>query len=785
VDDRERDQIATAIRRLEFRLTRIERELGIGPPPVERPPTPIPATAPPPPIASIEQPIPAIHLRQQEPVPLAPITQPSPPTFEQSSDTPSLESTIGKNWASWIGAVLLVLGMSFFLKYAWEQGWIHPTPAARIAASVFIGIVIAIAAEFVYRKQMRQLAGALYGASIAILIATFFASYSYFGPDQRVLELTPAFAGVAVSALLGILIALHIDVMTPAVIALLGAYLAPAILNSHEDRSAGLFVYLAILAVTGWLLSYFKPRWRLVRWQSFLSTALWYFAWWTGVGDQHTHDALAISFATLFYLGYLVEMFLSSQRLSDIPAATSTGSNLIDNTLDAHLAFLSLLNTACVFGALYALFETQSIALGSIAIGLAVIQGLILLVTRSKSFWLSSALQSISLVTVAAPLFLNDFSITIAWLIMAAAITILGRITRLPGLRWWGVALVLLAAGRVFLFDWWNPALQSWPGALGPVTISTANTRWSFDQRMALAWCTAILAHVVAWLCVQPSPQPAAEPPDPPAEFQSRNILQYARPTKWLATSDSTVLGTTVAAFGTLFFLIACLTRFQGNELTLLVILWTLVIICLSPLPGSPGYRPHAILLLALLSFKWLLFDGITPLALHWSTPSGYDYFPILHTISLNGLLLAGAIVGLYFQLPASVKQLDKPLWFTWAGLVLFFWLNFEALRIVDYLTLSGTTLIADPAIIKQVILSVLWALTGFALVVVGFSKKIAPMRYAALGLLGITLAKILIIDMAQVQAIWRILSFLTVGILLLAVSYLYHKQTTAQRVQA
>jgi uncharacterized membrane protein len=50
-------------------------------------------------------------------------------------------------------------------------------------------------------------------------------------------------------------------------------------------------------------------------------------------------------------------------------------------------------------------------------------------------------------------------------------------------------------------------------------------------------------------------------------------------------------------------------------------------------------------------------------------------------------------------------------------------------------------------------------------------------LRYAALALLGVTLLKILIIDMADVQAIWRILSFLCVGLLLLAVSYIYHKQ--------
>ena len=73
--------------------------------------------------------------------------------------------------------------------------------------------------------------------------------------------------------------------------------------------------------------------------------------------------------------------------------------------------------------------------------------------------------------------------------------------------------------------------------------------------------------------------------------------------------------------------------------------------------------------------------------------------------------------------------------------------------------------------------MSVMWALLGFAAVVIGFRKQLAPIRWGALALLGITLVKILVIDMAEVKAIWRILSFIAVGGLLLAVSFVYHRQ--------
>ena len=83
--------------------------------------------------------------------------------------------------------------------------------------------------------------------------------------------------------------------------------------------------------------------------------------------------------------------------------------------------------------------------------------------------------------------------------------------------------------------------------------------------------------------------------------------------------------------------------------------------------------------------------------------------------------------------------------------------------------------------IVKQVSMSVLWAMIGFAGVVFGFRKDIAPIRWAALVLLGLTLVKILVIDMSEVRAIWRILSFIAAGALLLGVSFVYHRQMRAR----
>ncbi|MDY7108943.1 MAG: DUF2339 domain-containing protein [Planctomycetota bacterium] len=72
--------------------------------------------------------------------------------------------------------------------------------------------------------------------------------------------------------------------------------------------------------------------------------------------------------------------------------------------------------------------------------------------------------------------------------------------------------------------------------------------------------------------------------------------------------------------------------------------------------------------------------------------------------------------------------------------------------------------------------LSVYWALYGVFLVVAGFAKRAAAARYAGLALLAVTVLKVLFIDLATVEQLWRVISFLASGLLLVGTSLLYTK---------
>jgi hypothetical protein len=76
----------------------------------------------------------------------------------------------------------------------------------------------------------------------------------------------------------------------------------------------------------------------------------------------------------------------------------------------------------------------------------------------------------------------------------------------------------------------------------------------------------------------------------------------------------------------------------------------------------------------------------------------------------------------------------------------------------------------------RHATLSVGYALYALGLLAVGIRRRATLLRVMALVLLGGTLAKVMLLDLSRLEALWRILSFLGLGLLLLAASFLYYK---------
>ncbi len=104
-----------------------------------------------------------------------------------------------------------------------------------------------------------------------------------------------------------------------------------------------------------------------------------------------------------------------------------------------------------------------------------------------------------------------------------------------------------------------------------------------------------------------------------------------------------------------------------------------------------------------------------------------------------------------------------------------FLLLNIE---IADYFSAPGTTLTFQFSgdFGRDMTYSIAWALFALVLLVAGIVRKLRPPRYAALGLLSVTLLKLFFHDLARLDQLYRIGAFVGVAVIAILSSFSYQR---------
>jgi hypothetical protein len=98
--------------------------------------------------------------------------------------------------------------------------------------------------------------------------------------------------------------------------------------------------------------------------------------------------------------------------------------------------------------------------------------------------------------------------------------------------------------------------------------------------------------------------------------------------------------------------------------------------------------------------------------------------------------------------------------------------LALASVAIVSVLTPAGGGVAQD----AQVALSALWGLSGLGLLSAGLRRRGRPLRLAGLGLLVVALGKVFVFDLQALDSIWRVLSCVGLGLLLLLAALAYQR---------
>ncbi len=235
--------------------------------------------------------------------PAAPAAPAAPvaPSAPVAPPAPDLETRIGGRGLLYTGVLVLLLGVSFFLKYAFDNAWINET--GRVVLGGLAGIaLIAVGLRFAAR-DLTVFGQALVGTGLAILYLAVYAALNFYGligPDL-------AFAGMAIVTLSAAALADQQRSQPLAVIAVGGGFLTPFLVGSGENAQLTLFTYDAFLVV-GTLLLAFRHRWLALNALSYVLTFVTLMAW---AGRYYTED---VWLRTLLFLTLFCVLFLTILR---------------------------------------------------------------------------------------------------------------------------------------------------------------------------------------------------------------------------------------------------------------------------------------------------------------------------------------------------------------------------------------------------------------------------------------------------------------------------------------
>jgi uncharacterized membrane protein len=183
-----------------------------------------------------------------------------------------LESVIGKHVLGWVAAVLLLFGTAFFLKYAYDNGWIGPL--GQVALGLMFGLALIVAGWRYDRSGWRVFSQMLTGAGTVVL---YLATYSAFG-FYRLLPQQAAGAFLLVIVVESVLLAVLYEASILGLVAVIGGLITPLLMQSVHDEYQALFIYLALLNLGVLVLLTFR-NWVATGTVAFLGTQGLYWLW--------------------------------------------------------------------------------------------------------------------------------------------------------------------------------------------------------------------------------------------------------------------------------------------------------------------------------------------------------------------------------------------------------------------------------------------------------------------------------------------------------------------------
>jgi uncharacterized membrane protein len=428
--DSDLQSLRSLVRELAARVERLERRLGdegAAAETVLRTETPLSSVPPPPPQ-------PAANTHPAFPVPPSPA-----PQFAAAAPQVDLESRIGSHWLNRIGISAVLIGVSYFLKFAFDNNWIGPT--GRVTIGLLAGIAVIVWSESFRRRDYKMFSYSLKAVGVGVLYLSLWAGFQVYGLIPSVV----AFLAMAIVTAATAALAIKQDAEILAAIALTGGFSTPLLLSTGQNREIQLFSYVALLSAASVVLVAFKP-WRRLLVLSYAGTLVLYIAWYAEY-YRRSEFAATLVFATIFFA-----IFAVAPLVSKTPEGTVS--------LPYLAGLITFVNTGVYFLQAYAMFEEiDKLSMAWFALALAAVHiGLSRIIGRrepaqAETLRLLHLALAVVLITIAIPIRLDGHWITMGWLVEAGVLLWVADRVGARFLHYLAAAALALGVVRLLAFD--------------------------------------------------------------------------------------------------------------------------------------------------------------------------------------------------------------------------------------------------------------------------------------------------------------------------------------------
>jgi uncharacterized membrane protein len=665
----------------------------------------------------------------------------------------SLESRVGSQWFNRIGIVAMLIGVAWFLKFAFDNHWVGP--AGRILIGLLCGAALIAWSERFRSKGYAAFSYSLKAVGSGVLYLSLWAAFSLY----HLIPPGVAFAGMVLVTAFNAFIAWRQSAELLAVYAIVGAFSTPLLLSTGRNEEVFLFSYLLMMNAATMALLVLKG-WNRLLVLSFIGTVAFYWGWYWQFYTPAAFVTTTI-FLSLFVLLFAAATILARQRRAH------------PEQDDAARVLVSLANAAFGFLGFYAMLSQNGSGRNTALAWCSVGFGAFYLAVRkwmertpiagSRLASLSDIQLSIAIVflTLAVPLAVHGHWVTVGW--MAEGAVLVWVATRLRTRLMQALAGGALSLGLISLaMDatigqtrvLWNTRLLSFAVSIAAMFIATALARGEAKREGTatsaggwelLAETAAVIARALVIIAVLleihtywwSGPPPAAGM----ADLRSPGSLLGSA--IWLMAASGAIVWAAARRRASLPQSASQQTWTQLAE----AICWFaagLVVLFI----GIFYPQQQVIWNLRFAAF------AVAVASIVWAGCHMRD--------RTSQLYIGASVVATVLTLTAICFEIAT------------FW-STRALLAAPGSMLYGSQL-AGRQMAERFSYSAWFLIAGTALLAVGFRRGSALLRWQGLVLLAVTIFKVFLLDTSTLSQGYRIVSFLALGALLLGVSFAYQR---------